>query len=48
MRGRIAMMSCQVSVHHGVLGFNLEYELIFKLGKQVVTDWMEHIEQQRF
>ena len=24
-------------------GFNLEYGLIFKLGKDIVTDWMKYI-----
>ena len=42
MRGKIAMTSYQVSAHHTSFGFNLEYSLIFKLGKEIVADWTKH------
>ena len=38
----MAMTSSQVPTHHPFFRFNLEYGLIFKLRKEVVTDWMEY------
>ena len=42
------MTSWQVSAHHNFFGFNLEYGLIFKLGKEVVADWMRYSTWQGF
>ena len=33
-------------MHQTFFGFNLEFGLIFKLGKEIVTDWMKHIRWQ--
>ena len=36
--GRIAMMLDQGTAHHTFFRLSLEYGLIFKLGKEMVTD----------
>ena len=37
------MTSSQVPAQYAFSGFNLKYGLIFKLRKEVVTDWTKHI-----
>ena len=46
MQGKVAMMSGKETAYHTFFAFNLRYDLIFKLEKEIFTNWMKHIAWQ--